>query len=318
MVSRQKGVALISVLLIVAILLAVVGRLMSNHGLSISQSRNVFEQNQALQFALGAETMARQALFEDFSGGGGEVDHMSEPWAQQVLPFELDEGGFIEAQLTDLHGCFNLNNVVGAEGEDNLNRFKRLLVNLNIPQEIADTWKDWIDDDLVVSGFGAEDSEYLIGSIPYRTPNQKVVHISELALLRNLDGTALAQILPFVCLLPEEDTKVNVNTANLHTLSSLHGSLSPDQVESVVSSPREFVSVADFVETYPSFIPVSSALSVASKYFRLHAYVQVGTSSLTLQSILHRDPASGEVTVLSRDFGKLFRSAVEVATEEAS
>jgi type II secretory pathway component PulK len=144
------------------------------------------------------------------------------------------------------------------------------------------------------------------------------MHISELALLRNVDRTTLAQILPFVCLLPEEDTKVNVNTANLHTLGSLHGSLSPDQVESVVTSTREFASVADFVEAYPGFIPVTSALSVASKYFRLHAYVQVGTSSLTLQSILRRDPASGEVTVLSRDFGKLFKSAVEVATEEAS
>ena len=108
---RQRGVALVSVLLVVAVLLAVVSRLMANHNLVINQHQNCFEQNQALQYALGAETLARQALYEDFTNSGTESDHMGEVWAQPVMPFELDEGGYLEAHVKDMHGCFNLNSV---------------------------------------------------------------------------------------------------------------------------------------------------------------------------------------------------------------
>ena len=75
MSKRATGVALISVLLIVAILMSVISRLMSSHNLVINQHQNTFEQNQALQYALGAEALARQALYEDFTNSGKDVDH---------------------------------------------------------------------------------------------------------------------------------------------------------------------------------------------------------------------------------------------------
>lgn len=317
MSRRPAGVALISVLLIVAILLAVVGRLMANHGLTLNQNQNIFEQNQALQYALGAETLARQALFEDFSAGGGEVDHLGEMWAQPVLPFELDEGGFLEAKVRDLNGCFNMNAVLAEGQQDSIARMKRLLVNLDMPQTLAEAWKDWIDSDLEVTGFGAEDSEYLVAAVPHRTPNQLVSHVSEFAMLLNVDADMLEQILPHVCLLPDTNSQVNVNTANLHTLASLDDAISASNLENVADSPRAFTAVSEFVDLYPEFRPVSEALSVNSQYFELHAFAQVGDSSVTLLSTLNRDPSSGEVTVLSRDFGRLFQSAVEMATEEA-
>lgn len=316
MSRRPHGVALISVLLVVAILLAVVGRLMANHGLTITQNQNVFEQNQALQYALAAETLARQALFEDFTTGGGEVDHLGEIWAQPVLPFELDEGGFLEAQVRDLNGCFNMNTVL--DSEDGIARMKRLLANLEMPESLAEAWKDWIDSDLEVTGFGAEDSEYLVATVPHRTPNQLVSHVSEFAMLQNVDADMLQRILPYVCLLPDTESQVNVNTANLHTLSALDDAIAAQNVENVVGAPRAFASTSEFLDQYPEFRPASEVLSVSSQYFELHAFAQVGDSSVTLLSFLNRDPSTGEVTVLSRDFGRLFRSAVEMATEEAN
>ena len=73
----------------------------------------------------------------------------------------------------------------------------------------------------------------------------------------------------------------------------------------------------DFLNEHPDFRPATDALTTSSQYFQLHAYAQVGDTSVTLLSILMRD-ASGEVTILSRNFGKLFRSQVDVAIEEAS
>ena len=144
---RQGGVALISVLLIVAILVALSTQLLSNHNLVVSQHQNSFEQNQALQYAYGAEELARQLLFDDFSISGPGVDHLLETWAQPVLPFKLDGGGYLEAQVKDLNGCFNVNSLIGVTGADNLARLKRLLQNLGVDPGLGDLIKDWVDID---------------------------------------------------------------------------------------------------------------------------------------------------------------------------
>jgi type II secretory pathway component PulK len=59
---RQSGVALITVLLITAILVGLTTQILSSHHLVIAQHQNSFEQEQALQYAIGAEELARQAL----------------------------------------------------------------------------------------------------------------------------------------------------------------------------------------------------------------------------------------------------------------
>ncbi len=315
--TRNCGVALVSVLLIVAVLMALASRLLASHNLVINQHQNTFEQNQALQYALGAETLARQALFEDLNNSGPDSDHLAEPWAQQVMPFELDEGGFLEAQLKDLNGCFNLNAVVGADAQTALTRFKRLAQNLNVQPQIAEAWKDWVDDDDELTGFGAEDSEYLIEQPPHRTPNQLVTELSEVYLLANVDREQLQQLFPHVCLLPTRDSSLNINTVNAQSLAALDDSLSLAVTEPIVQTERSYSDVNEFTQAYPDFAPVADALSVKSEYFVLHAQAQVGSSSVTLQSLLHRDPDSGVVTVLRRDFGKLFRSNLTINTEEA-
>jgi len=313
----QRGVALVSVLLIVAILLAVTSRLMATHNLVINQHQNTFEQNQALQYAFGAETLARQALYVDFNTTGQDVDHMGELWAQQTMPFELDEGGFLEAQLRDLNGCLNINGVVGSDPKTAKKRFKQLLQNLSLPLQIADTWTDWVDGDDVLTGFGAEDSEYLIAQPAYRTPNHIVADISELYLLQNIEREQLDILLPHICLLPIADSQLNINTINAQTLASLDSALSLETAQSIAEADRSYANVQEFTTAFPDFAATASALSVTSEYFLLHAQAQVGSSSVTLQSLLHRDVSSGNVTVLRRDFGKLFRSNLTLDIEES-
>ncbi len=241
--KRQGGVALISVLLIVAILLAVASRLLATHNLVINQHQNTFEQNQALQYALGAETLARQALYQDFNTTGKDIDHAGEIWAQQTMPFELDEGGFLEAQLIDRQGCFNLNRLAGSEAQSAAEQLKRMAQNLGINPQIVDAWKDWIDEDTEISGFGAEDSEYLINQPAYRTPNQPVVDVSELYLLQNVEREQLALLLPHVCLLPETETTLNINTVNAQSLAALDETFTLSQVEPIVAADRSYQTV---------------------------------------------------------------------------
>ena len=178
--TRIRGVALISVLLVVAILMAIATRIMAGHNLVINHHQNTFESDQALHYALGAETLAKQVLTEDFTRLGPDKDHLGEVWAQQTMPFEVDEGGFIEAQLNDLQGCLNLNNLAGSRHEEEVKILRRMLGNLGLPQDFAYHVKDWIDADMEPTQFGAEDSEYLIEQPPRRTPNDLILDTSEL------------------------------------------------------------------------------------------------------------------------------------------
>ena len=206
----QQGVVLLSVLLILALLSALVYQLMSRHSLVIAQARQTFAGDQALNYAMGGEAFARQLLYQDWSETGQGVDTLQESWAQPLAPFEVDNG-FLEVQIRDLNSCFNLNSLLETPGnrpgerggdesapapatsgnpnnpvQNNLTRFKTLLRNQNIPETVADVWQDWIDPDEEITGFGAEDGEYLLYTVPYRSANQAASHQSELALLRDI------------------------------------------------------------------------------------------------------------------------------------
>ena len=309
---KQRGVALISVLLIVAILVALSTQLLSNHNLVVSQHQNSFEQNQALQYAYGAEELARQLLFDDFSISGPGVDHLQETWAQAVLPFKLDGGGYLEAQVKDLNGCFNVNSLIGASGKDNLARLKRLFQSVDVDRGLADLIKDWVDSDQEPTGFGAEDNAYLGLTPPYRTANQPMRHISELFLLSNIEFEDISAISPHLCVIPSAANKVNINTASASFLYSLDAGISIDAAQGLVDSERSFLDVRSFIEAHPEFKVVASQLGVTSEYFEVHAKVQVGESTMSLASLFFRNAETGEVTLLQRDFAKFFQSKVVV------
>ncbi len=107
-VRRQVGVALITVLLIVFLASIAAVSLAALQQLAIRRSTVLLHQQQARLYTLGAEQWAMIILARDRQKN--ETDHPGEEWAS--LPPTLPiEGGTITARLTDLQGCFNLNNV---------------------------------------------------------------------------------------------------------------------------------------------------------------------------------------------------------------
>lgn len=306
---RQQGVVLLSVLLILALLSALVYQLVGRQSLVVAQARQTFAGDQALQYALGAETFARQVLRQEWLETGA-VDDLSEIWAQPLAPFEVDNG-YIELQVRDLNGCFNLNSVASGgrgSGSANLTRFKTLLRNLNLPEPLAEAWLDWIDPDQEVSGFGAEDGEYLLREFAHRTANQLAGHLSELRMVQEMDAESYGQLAPHVCVLPTDELKLNVNTAGAAAIAALNPALAPAQVEAMTEAERAYTDVSQITAELPELAAAADALSVASEYFEIQVRAQVDDSLVELASLLHRSPNDGTITLLSRDFGRNFRS----------
>jgi len=309
--ERQTGVVLLSVLLILALLTALVYQLVGRQSLVVAQARQTFAGDQALQYALGAEEFARQILYQEWMETGA-VDNLTEVWAMPLAPLEVDNG-FLEVQVRDLNSCFNLNSVAATGGSGgaarvNLNRFKSLLRNVNLPDTLAETWLDWIDPDQEVSGFGAEDGEYLLREFAHRTANQLAGHTSELRMIREMEDDAYQVLEPHVCVLPTDALKLNANTATAAAIAALSPSLALGQIESMTQAERVYTDVNQVTAEYPELAAAADALTVASEYFEIQVRAQVDDSLVELSSVLHRGLNDGTITLLTRDFGKNFRS----------
>ncbi|MCY4342983.1 MAG: type II secretion system minor pseudopilin GspK [Gammaproteobacteria bacterium] len=313
----SEGVALISVLLVVAVLTSVVYHLVSRHASSIAQSQNALGFDQAMAYALGGEALARQVLYRDRTETGPDIDSFEEDWARAFPPFELDEQGVIEIQARDLNGCFNLNALAGEEPGPHLDRFKTLLRNLDMPEPIADETRDWIDADQAVLGFGAEDNHYLGLRPAYRTSGQPLAHVSELRLMRSMTPEHLQRLRPHVCVLPVNALKLNVNTATSHALAALAPELNESELRLLTETPRAFANLAEFTKVAAGFETVAPHLGVMSEFFEVQVRVSVGDGTAMLTSVLRRDPESSAITLISRDLGRDFRPRLIVETEDA-
>ncbi len=303
----QRGVVLLSVLLIVALLGAIAWQLVGRHSLVIAQARFSFTSDQALSYALGAEALARQLLYQEWLDGDNSRDTLLEQWAQPIAPLVI-ENGLMEIQVRDLNGCFNLNSLSGDDSEQNLQRFKVLLRNSGQSESIADAWKDWVDADQEISGFGAEDGEYLLLDDPYRTADAPAAHLSEFNLIRGLEDDTLDRLLPSLCVLPESSLRINVNTASAAVMASLNENLSEDQMQAFADSERDYGDVESVTTEFPDLVSAVDAMTVTSEYFEVQIRAQVEDTRAELTSLLHRRSDDGSVELINRDFGKDFRS----------
>jgi general secretion pathway protein K len=305
----QRGVALLTAVVLVAIAAITATAIAFNSTMDARRGIAVFTVAQALRFAEGAEAMAAYTLREDLQQN--RVDALNESWAMPYGPTEFDTGVLIEARLEDQQGRFNINNLVDGNGvADPIAReeFERLLALLGLDSRWAQLLTDWIDRD-IEPGFpdGAEDSSYLGQSPPYRTPNMPVTSITELMALPGMTRAIYQRLQPYLAALPP-GTTVNVCTAPGAVLDAM----TPGRQEFSLDEPqlakrREsgcFPTLPEFKATMneEQFQRIANRVSDNSRYFRLRSWITIGTTRFTLYSLINRD-AGGQIRPILRTFG---------------
>ena len=309
---KSKGVALLSVLLIVALATTLAFQMASRHALTIANGRLLLDGSQARHYALGGEQYARQLLYADWEDiKTRALDTLQEDWSVPEQLFEI-EGGALDLRIDDLTARFNINTLAGNDSAQNLARLKGLFTHLGLDAGAADAWRDWIDADQEIQDMGAEDSEYLLREPPFRAANQPAADITELVLAMPFAAAEFALLRPHVVVLPAEQLSVNVNTASAAVLLALAPNLSPARVQSLVEAPRSFDDIEMFIAEYAEFGASTEVLNVASEFFRVQVRATVGDVRSELTAVIHRDEDSGALTTLSRTFGKRFEERGEV------
>lgn len=219
----QRGIALLTAVMIVAIAAAVAVKIAFAHQIWFRQMENVGDRGATDLLRRGALHWASVALLED--AAQNSIDHLGEVWAQRLPTLPVD-GGAISVSIEDAQGRFNLNNLVqnNARSQPDFEVFWRLLQNLRLDPNLANAVVDWIDPNSDVSSpGGAEDIDYLNLKTPYRAANQPLASVDELRLVRGFDAKTLQTLLPFVTALPPAAgrTPINVNTAKPEVLAAV-------------------------------------------------------------------------------------------------
>jgi general secretion pathway protein K len=299
--ASQRGAALIIAMLITALAAVLAADLVWERDLDFRRTSGLLAQDEAFQYALGAEGWAMRILADD--AADNQVDHLGEEWALQLPPLPFP-GGTIQGQMYDLQGRFNINNLRDGDGASNpeaIDQFRRLLQGLEINPALAGLAADWVDED-VQANFpdGAEDGQYLGFDPPFRAANVPATSVSELYYLSEMNLETYRLLRPHVTALPG-GTRVNINTTTPEVILSLSEEISPSDAESVLAN-RPDEGYGDLSEV-GEYLPETTLplLGVSSRYFELRVRVDIGSQRFTMYSLLDRDPA-GVVRTLRRSF----------------
>jgi len=304
-IKKQRGVAIITALLIVTIATTVSITISTRLQLDVRRTANLVAQDQAQFYLLAAEEWSQRILRQDKKDSSN--DSLDESWAIQLPPLPVD-GGTIQGTLTDLHACINVNALAnnGAIDATTKKRLSQLFTNLEIKTDLTQAMTDWIDPDLETTNpNGAEDGYYLNLESPYRTANTPLHSISELRLIRGFEDSKIyARVKPYLCaFIINGDIAINVNTASAEVLQSLSAkmtkSLAADIIERRTDEP--FSDIKDFTNfaKLGTIIKDTTKLSTSSDYFLLRTQANIGKANKVMYSVIHRD-ASGKTKIISR------------------
>jgi general secretion pathway protein K len=271
--GRQRGIALISVLLVMSLALLITGGLLRSHHLSLQSSGQQLLQIQLRQLASGGETWALLLLRDALQDAENPVEQF-QGWTAMAPGFDVEDAQ-IRIDIDDLAGRFNLNALLrqGQVDQVTLNRWARLLELLELPP-------------LLLSQVGP------------------LGELSQLRLLPGIDARLLQRLEPWVTLLPT-DTALNINTAPallLRALGEVDAATADALARQAATTP--WASVQAFTQD-----PLLSGqglsnhgLGTQSRWYRIRVQVTRDGRELHLVTDVGHDPKARQLTVLQRRF----------------
>ena len=316
---KQRGIALLTVLLILAVMVIIASNMSSRLQLELRRTSNIITHQQALWYAYGAEALVekglKQALKDD------DTINLDQYWATEGMVYPVDNGQ-IGGQVLDMQACFNVNGVTGEDKEAqaplSVRQFRNLLEQLEFDayeaEQLSDALRDWIDDDSnVVSSYGVEDAYYESLDYPYQAGNQRILNISELRAIKGFTQVVYRKIRPYVCALPTSTLKINVNTIAVDKPEVLAGiftgKLSLDIASSVLEQRPScgWETTADFwaltaFKGLEMDATEKSSVDIKSSYFIALLQAEFASATIKVESVFKAE-SKDTVYVIRRQFG---------------
>jgi general secretion pathway protein K len=304
--SPQRGVALIVALLVVALATILIAGLLDRGELALARTRNQLRESQAQSYAMGLEAYAARVL-QQAQAQGNSTDTNDSPWAVPLPPTQVP-GGSITALMGDLDGRFNINNLDPSASNPNAQiwygKFQLLLQALKLDPKLADNVVEWMS--APHAGSANNDAFYLGQVVPYRAAQRKLMHVSELRLIKGIDGDVFAKLAPYVAALPA-GTPINVNTASVPVLMTLNANVTAQMAQAIWQQGHaQYARLADLKSAEPGLGPIQgpACFGVTSSYFLARGEITLDGLPFEFQSLIERRSGpGGGIRVLQRSRG---------------
>lgn len=298
--SNQQGMAIISALLIAAVVAVIAAGMLTRQSVSTRALEADQQRVQGRWVLHGGLEISRQLLWD--ARQRDPLTRLDQPWAQR-----LNAQGF-EGRLEDEQGKFNLRNLVANERVDEaqVQAFQRLCALIGIS-----------------AGLSQRISQRVIGSYPYllnpqiaentasknvfdsgraTSPNaSRKPQSPKLPMLRSVDDlrsvegvneAVIGKLAPYLTVIPAT-TWLNGNTATAPVLAAYVPGLSLERAQALINerdAGRWFINRGDFVNRLrmPNLELTSVKVGITSDWFRLRGEARRDQRRVSLDALLHR------------------------------
>ncbi|MDZ3994216.1 general secretion pathway protein GspK [Pseudomonas sp. Teo4] len=270
--ERQRGLALVTVLLILALATMLAAGMLRSHQLLLAGASQQIQASRLMQLALSGERLALVQIGQQASELV-QLSHNGQTWAN-ARTFKLGDGQ-LTVRMEDLAGRFNVGSLVGLQSLDKvlLERWQRLCHSLQIKAPALDP---------------------LVG--------RPLIDISQLRTLPGVTSEVLARLKPWIVALPKE-AGLNVNTTSARLLGTLEKVDEPTASRLLRERPAAgYANVQQFLAA-PALSgqgPGTHGLAVGSRWFRLELTAQQGGQQLYVYSDVEIDAKTQRPRVVRR------------------
>ena len=254
-VNSQRGVALLTILLLVVSITIVAGAMLASQKIAIRRSGVLFDQNQMLKDINAGQQLVLTIIRADNTLN--DTDSAQDVWAKPMPPYVLGTHT-ITAQIRDEASRFNINNLYhdGAVDAVALEVFQRLLTQLNIEPKLAIAILDWQDTDSEVYKDGGDETVVYVQQGSNNTeqtlPNQPFISVEQLQEVRGISAETVVTLRPYITAVPYY-LPINMNTASPVLLAALMDSFTAEQLQTLIElrSRQPIASVEDAMQIPP-------------------------------------------------------------------
>ncbi len=265
--NKERGVILISVLLIVLVLSAIAMSIGNNYLLAFK--REVYQniESNGVELFRNIESFSIKKI-EEKNRFGSQILTKNDPLLNETLSFELPNGQ-LYAKISDASNCLNINSIVYLTNNNYLpnlkgiSDLKRLLAYKEFDQRNIDSlieqMIDWVDIDNQPRAGGLEDYFY---TGPLHSPQQYTSKrlFFDLSELKNLPATRLfnwKELSSDLCAIPVAgNSRINMNTLSEKDallLSAMLPNSSINDAEFIIANiPQEgYVDIYQLIKQFP-------------------------------------------------------------------
>lgn len=318
--AGEKGSALLTVLLLVAVMATIAAAALDRIGVGTRLAANAATVGQARAWLGMAELLATTRIEDLLAADDSRT--LGNGWMGAERQIALPDGAVVLARVEDGGNCFNLNSLVEQRQDGALvarqsavKQFTALMALLGIGEgeaaAIAASATDYIDSDSQPLPAGAEDGAHGGSGM---AANGLMSDSSELRIVAGVTDRHYGLLRRWICALPAtEPSSINVNTL-LPEQAPLLAMLAPGQLDlsraraQIASRPRDgFGSVLEFWKSpiLAGVQPDSQAarqVKMRTEFFILHA--RVASAGLEIGETALIDARRAPARIVSRRYGE--------------